>query len=86
MTNSFSAAGRDAQQDPGSEELELLKRGRLEVAQYLESRLEVALQNLGSAVTEEQRDEIRNLLRDHFLEDPALRIYAERAQKAEKAK
>lgn len=86
MTNSFSAAGRDAQQDPGSEELELLKRGRLEVAQYLESRLEVALQNLGSAVTEEQRDEIRTLLRDHFLEDPALRIYAERAQKAEKAK
>lgn len=66
-----------------SADLKLLKQAVISIDQYLERRLVVAVQRLGSAITEEQRSEIHSLLRDHFLDDPALRIYAERAKQAD---
>jgi hypothetical protein len=79
MTDSSNALNQGSLQSVGSDDLQLLKQGRISIEQYLERRLQIALEGLGSTVTSEQRNEIQALLRDHFLEDPALRIYAERA-------
>lgn len=85
MTNSSDVLNRANLQSAGSDDLQLLRQGRISIEQYLERRLQVAVQGLGSAITSEQRDEVRLLLRDLFLDDPALRIYAERAEHAGKS-
>lgn len=85
MTDSSRALGQAGLESPGSEDLKLLKQGHISTDEYLERRLAIAVQGLGSALTEAQRSEILALLRDHFLDDPALRLYAARAEQSGKS-
>lgn len=63
----------------GSDDLQSLKRGEISMDQYIERRLELQVQNLGRYLTDKQRAELREILVDHFLDDPVLRHYAELA-------
>jgi hypothetical protein len=77
----MSLGGNTAQQSEarGSEDLNALKRGEISMEEYLERRLELQVVAWGGALTEEQQGELRTILRQHFLDDPVLRHYADLA-------
>jgi len=60
----------------GSDALEKLKRGEWTVEQYIEDRVERALGAVPVPLTAEQREAIRETLREQVATDPVVREYA----------
>lgn len=63
----------------GSEALQKLQRGELSLSEYLDSRIEAALARLGRLVTEEERELLREVLREEAVLDPVVQEYLRRA-------
>lgn len=63
----------------GSEDRHALERGEITVDEYLERRLErqIELLNLGRLLTDEERDDLRAIIRENFLESPLFRHYTD---------
>ncbi len=64
---------------PGSAELQKLKNGELTLDEYVELRLERALARLSGFVSDEQREVLRQTIREQFSTDPVLQEYVRRA-------
>lgn len=66
-------------QASGSEDLEALKRSEISMEEYIERRMEAQVVALGRVLTDEQSAQARDILREHFLDDPVIRHYADMA-------
>jgi hypothetical protein len=63
----------------GSDALQQLERGEISLEQYLELRVEKAIARLGDLVNDEERQILRETLRDHALVDPVIQELVRRA-------
>ncbi len=68
----------EANNQQGSEDLNAMKRGEITLDEYIERRMELALANnpVVQLLPEAKRLEAREIMREHFLEDPVIRHYA----------
>lgn len=75
--NQNENTAKKSQDALGSEDLQALKRGEIKVDEYLERRLErqIEVLNVGRLLTEEEREKMRNIIRENFLESPLFRHY-----------
>jgi hypothetical protein len=58
---------------PVSPALERVRRGELSVEAYVEDRVEHAMAKMDPHMSPEQREQVRQVLREHVMTDPALR-------------
>lgn len=58
---------------PVSPALEKLRRGELSLEAYVDDRVERAMASMDPRLGEEQRQQLRQVLREHVMTDPALR-------------
>jgi len=63
----------------GSADLQLLKEGKVSLEDYLERRIDRALERVNGLVTAEQKEALRAIARDELLTDPVLRDYLHKA-------
>lgn len=63
----------------GSAALQKLKCGEITLEEYLDDRVEKALARLGRLVTKEERSELREVIRQHAMNDPVVQAYVQRA-------
>jgi hypothetical protein len=61
----------------GSEELSLLREGKMSLDEYLETRVTHAIATLPVRLSAEKEAEIRDLLREQLMTDPLLQTYVE---------
>jgi hypothetical protein len=67
-----SGAALRAVSAPVSPALDRLRRGELTVEAYVEDRVEHAMARLDQHMSAEQREQVRQVLREHVMTDPAL--------------
>jgi hypothetical protein len=67
-----SGAALRAVSAPVSPALEKLRRGELTVEAYIEDRVEHAMARLDQHMSSDQREQVRQVLREHVMTDPAL--------------
>ena len=82
----MAAQGRAAVGDGsrGSEILQRLKRGEIGLEEYLDAKVDRAVERLGSLVTDDERQALRDVLREHALADPVIAEYVRRLTDAER--
>ncbi len=57
---------------PVSPALEKLRHGELTLEAYVEDRVELAMARVDQHMSVEQREQVRQVLREHVMTDPAL--------------
>lgn len=67
-----SGAALRAVSAPVSPALEKLRRGELSLEAYIEDRVELAMARVDQHMSVEQREQVRQVLREHVMTDPAL--------------
>jgi hypothetical protein len=67
-----SGAALRAVSAPVSPALEKLRRGELSLEAYVEARVEHAMARMDQHMSGEQREQVRQVLREHVMTDPAL--------------
>jgi hypothetical protein len=67
-----SGAALRAVSAPVSPALEKLRRGELSLQAYVEDRVEQAMARMDQHMSGEQREQVRQVLREHVMTDPAL--------------
>lgn len=79
LVNQNDNTAKKNESNLGSEDLQALKRGELTVEEYLERRLErqIELLNVERLLTEEERDKMRLIIRENFLQSPLFRHYTD---------
>jgi hypothetical protein len=65
-----SGAALRAVSAPVSPALEKLRRGELTVDAYVEDRVQHAMAHLDQRMSAEQREQVRQVLREHVMTDP----------------